>query len=31
LLDSKVNDHRRLETPDLKIQYRAPRESHFGG
>jgi hypothetical protein len=31
LLDSKVNDHRRLETPDLKIQYRAPRESRFGG
>ena len=23
LLDSKVNDHRRLATPDLKIQYRA--------
>jgi len=31
LLDSRLEGHRRLETPDLKIQYRAPRESRFGG
>ncbi|AGA26426.1 hypothetical protein [Singulisphaera acidiphila] len=30
LLDSKVEGHRRLETPELKIAYRAPRESRFG-
>lgn len=30
-LDSKIDGHRRLETPDLKIEYRAPRESRFGG
>lgn len=30
LLDSKVEGHRRIETPDLKISYRAPRESRFG-
>ena len=28
-LDSKVNGHRRLETPELDIRYRAPRESQF--
>ena len=31
LLDSKLENHRRIETPDLKIQYHGPRESHFGG
>ncbi|WP_406696278.1 hypothetical protein V5E97_35345 [Singulisphaera sp. Ch08] len=31
LLDSKVDGHRRIETPELKIAYRAPRESRFGG
>jgi hypothetical protein len=31
LLDSRVQGHRRLETSDLRIQYRAPRESRFGG
>jgi hypothetical protein len=31
VLDSRLNDHRRIETPDLRIQYRGPRESHFGG
>lgn len=31
LLDSRVRGHRRLETPDLKIEYRAPKESRFGG
>jgi hypothetical protein len=31
VLDSRLNDHRRIETSDLRIQYRAPRESHFGG
>ncbi len=30
-LDSKVAGHRRLETPELKIAYQAPRESLFGG
>ena len=30
-LDSKVEDHRRIETPELNIRYRAPRESRFGG
>ncbi|MSR60484.1 MAG: hypothetical protein EXS05_23060 [Planctomycetaceae bacterium] len=29
-LDSRINGHRRLETPDLKIEYRAPKESRFG-
>jgi len=28
-LDSKVTEHRRLETPELNIRYRAPRESQF--
>ena len=28
-LDSKVSGHRRLETPELDIRYRAPRESQF--
>ena len=30
-LDSKVNGHRRIETPELDITYQAPRESRFGG
>jgi hypothetical protein len=30
-LDSKVDGHRRIETPDLRIAYEAPRESRFGG
>jgi hypothetical protein len=30
-LDSKADGYRRLETPDLKIEYRAPKESRFGG
>lgn len=30
-LDSKVSGHQRLETPELDIQYRAPRESRYGG
>lgn len=30
-LDSKVDGHRRLETPELSIRYKAPRESRFGG
>ncbi len=30
-LDSKVEGHRRIETPELYIRYRAPRESRFGG
>lgn len=30
-LDSKVEAHRRIETPDLRIAYRGPRESRFGG
>lgn len=30
-LDSKVEGHRRLETPDLNILYQAPRKSRFGG
>jgi hypothetical protein len=30
-LDSKVEDHRRIETPELNIRYRAPKESRFGG
>ncbi len=31
LLDSKVDGHRRIDTPDLDIHYRAPRKSRFGG
>ena len=30
-LDSKVENHRRIETPDLDIRYRAPRNPDFGG
>ncbi len=30
-LDSKIEGHRRIETPELDIRYRAPRESRFGG
>jgi hypothetical protein len=30
-LDSRIDGHRRIETPDLKIEYQAPRESRFGG
>ncbi len=30
-LDSKVEGHRRVETPELNIRYRAPRGSRFGG
>ncbi len=30
-LDSKVEGYRRLETPELNIRYRAPKESRFGG
>ncbi|MSU31083.1 MAG: hypothetical protein EXS25_00180 [Pedosphaera sp.] len=30
-LDSKVEGHRRIATPELNIHYRAPRESRFGG
>ncbi|HTI51880.1 MAG TPA: hypothetical protein VL475_13040, partial [Planctomycetaceae bacterium] len=30
-LDSKVDGHKRIETPDLKIAYRGPKESRFGG
>ena len=30
-LDSKVEGHRRIETPELNIRYRAPKESRFGG
>ena len=29
-LDSKVNGHRRIETPDLTISYRGPRNARFG-
>ena len=28
-LTSRVQNHQRLETPQLKVAYRAPRESHF--
>lgn len=30
-LDSKVGGHQRIETPELNIRYRAPRDSRFGG
>ncbi len=30
-LDSKVEGHRRIETPELNIRYRAPKGSQFGG
>ncbi len=30
LLDSKIQGHRRLETPDLKIRYQTPQVSRFG-
>ncbi|MEO8426288.1 MAG: hypothetical protein ABI651_04165 [Verrucomicrobiota bacterium] len=30
-LDSKVEDHRRIATPELNIRYRAPKDSRFGG
>ena len=30
-LDSKVEGHRRIVTPELNIRYRTPRESRFGG
>jgi hypothetical protein len=30
-LDSKVEGYRRIETPELNIRYRAPKESRFGG
>jgi hypothetical protein len=30
-LESKVRGNIRLPTPQLKVTYRAPRESHFGG
>ncbi|MBL9167350.1 MAG: hypothetical protein JNN07_06380 [Verrucomicrobiales bacterium] len=30
-LDSKVSGYARIETPELNIRYRAPRESRFGG
>ena len=30
-LDSKVENHRRIETPELNISYMAPKESLFGG
>ncbi len=30
-LDSKVEGHRRIETPELNIRYRAPKGSRFGG
>lgn len=30
-LDSKVEHHRLIETPELNIRYHAPRESRFGG
>ncbi|MCY2966677.1 MAG: hypothetical protein NT069_24120 [Planctomycetota bacterium] len=30
-LDSKVEGYQRVETPELKINYTAPRESLFGG
>ena len=30
-LDSKVENHRKIETPELTISYMAPKESLFGG
>jgi hypothetical protein len=30
-LDSRIMGHKRLETPELVAEYRAPKESHFGG
>ncbi len=30
-LDSKISGHRRIETPELNISYRAPKGSRFGG
>jgi hypothetical protein len=30
-LDSRIQGHKKLETPELVAQYRAPRESQFGG
>ncbi len=29
-LDSKVNGHRRIPTPELKVHYRPPRDARFG-
>jgi hypothetical protein len=30
-LESRVDGHRRIETPELSISYQAPAESRFGG
>ena len=30
-LESRINGHRRLSTPELKVSYRAPRASQFCG
>jgi hypothetical protein len=30
-LDSRIMGHKKLETPELVVDYHAPRESHFGG
>ena len=30
-LDSRIMGHKRLLTPELAVNYRASRESHFGG
>jgi hypothetical protein len=30
-LDSRIQGHKKLETPELVARYRAPRDSHFGG
>jgi len=30
-LESKVDGHRRVATPELRVSYQAPAASHFGG
>jgi hypothetical protein len=29
-LDSRIQDHKKVETPELEVSYHAPRESQFG-
>ncbi len=31
LMESRYRDHQRIETPDLKIAYRAPKSSYYAG